>query len=131
MSTLSGVTSTSAEEEGWNTLYIPFFLSVAYLFLIMSALFFQVSLLSTEAKIDGLAIILSTPFTFLAWGILTFLVAVITYSFFGFQSTSDGRNIPVRGSGSILIIILGGLVVAAVLLSFIFFRSFRKNGTSV
>jgi len=82
---------------------MPIFVNHAY--------FFQTFL--SEAEIDGLAIILSLPFTFLVWGISTFLGAVITYSFFGFQSTRDGRNILVRGKGSILVGVLGGLVVVA------------------
>ena len=81
---------------------------------------------------DLLAIILSTPFTFLVWGVLTFLGAVILYSFFGFQSTVQGTNVPIRERAFILVFVFGVVVMVSTLISFIFFWSFRKpRGTRV
>jgi len=75
---------------------------------------------------DLLAIILSTPFTFLVWGVLTFLAAIISYSFFGFQPTVQGTNVPIRGRGLILVFVFGIVVLVSTIISFGFFWSFRK-----
>ena len=76
---------------------------------------------------DTLAIILSAPFTFLVWGVLTFLGAVILYSFFGFQSTAQGTNVPIRERAFILVFVFGVVVLVSTLISFVFFWSFRKQ----
>ena len=76
---------------------------------------------------DLLAIILSAPFTFLVWGVLTFLGAVILYSFFGFQSTAQGTNVPIRERAFILVFVFGVVVLVSTLISFVFFWSFRKQ----
>ena len=75
---------------------------------------------------DLLAIILSTPFTFLVWGVLTFLAAIISYSFFGFQSTVQGTNVPIRERVFILVFVFGIVVLVSTLISFVFFWSFRQ-----
>ena len=80
---------------------------------------------------DLLAIILSTPFTFLAWGVLTFLVAVTSYFFFGFQSTMQGTNVPIRGRALISVFVLGIVVLVSTLVSFVLFRSLRKRSRNV
>ena len=79
-----------------------------------------------------MAIILSTPFTLLVWGVLTFLAAIISYSFFGFQPTMQGTNVPIRGRALILVFVFGVVLLVSTLVSFDFFRSFRKpRGTSL
>ena len=80
---------------------------------------------------DLLAIIPSTPFTFLAWGVLTFLVAVISYFFFGFQSTMQGTNVPIRGRALVSVFVFGIVVLVSTLVSFVFFRSLRKRSRNV
>ena len=59
---------------------------------------------------DLLAIIISTPFTFLAWGVLTFLVAVISYFFFGFQSTMQGTNVPTLVAANCIDVIVAAAI---------------------
>lgn len=77
---------------------------------------------------DLLAIILSAPFTFLVWGVLTFLGAVILYAFFGFQPTIQGTNIPIRGRALIFLVFVFGMVgLMSSLISFVFFWCFRKR----
>lgn len=76
---------------------------------------------------DALAIILSIPFASLAWGVIMFLVAVISYSFLGFQPTLAGDNILIRGHSSIAVIISSVVVMGIMLGSFSFFRFFRNR----
>jgi uncharacterized membrane protein len=78
-----------------------------------------------------LAIIFSTPRTFLVWGALTFLAAIISYSF-GFQSTPQGTNVPIRETAFILVFVFGIVMLVSTLISFVFFWSFRKpHGASL
>jgi hypothetical protein len=77
--------------------------------------------------VDLLAIILSAPFAFLVWGVLTFLVAVILYAFFGFQSTIQGTNVPIRGLAFILLLFFGMVGLMSTLISFVSFWCFRKR----
>ena len=86
----------------------------------------QFSLLHSGLHVDLLAITLSTPFTFLVWGVLTFLAAIISYSFFGFQPTMQGTNVPIRGRALILVFVFGVVLLVSTLISFVFLRSFRK-----
>ena len=74
-----------------------------------------------------LAIILSAPFTFLVWGVLTFLGAVILYAFFGFQSTIQGTVVPIRGLALIFAFVFGMVGLMSTLISFVFFWCFRKR----
>ena len=74
---------------------------------------------------DLLAIILSTPFTLLVWGVLTFLGAVILYTFLGFQSTMQGTNIPIRGLLLILVFVFGIVVLMWMLISSVFIWCFK------
>ena len=80
---------------------------------------------------DLLAIILSTPFTFLAWGVLTFLVAVISYFFFGFQFTMEGTNVPIRGRALISVFVFGIVVLVSTLVSLGFLWFLRKRSRNV
>jgi len=95
---------------------------------------YHISWLQTDFQVDVLAIILSIPFASLAWGVITFLVAVIFYSFFGFQLTSTGSNIPIHGKSSITVLIssvMVTLIMLATALFFFFFRNKKNLGSPV
>jgi len=88
---------------------------------------YNISLLAPGVQVDALAIILSLPFASLTWGVILFLVSVMLYSFFGFQSTFAGDNMHVRGKSWVPVLFSSIVVVVTTLGSFAFFRFFRKH----
>jgi len=87
---------------------------------------YNISLLGTF-QVNALAMILSIPFASLVWGVIMFLVAVVLYSFLGFQSTLAGSNVPVHGGLSIAVLVSSMAVTVILLGSFLFFHFFRHR----
>jgi hypothetical protein len=83
------------------------------------------SLVKTSFQGDLLAVILSIPFVLLAWGVITFLLAIVLYSFLSFQTTPSGDVVPISRETSILTLVFSLIVVCLLLLSMSFFRVFR------
>jgi hypothetical protein len=85
----------------------------------------QMSLVKTSFQADMLAVVLSIPFVSLAWGVITFLLAIVLYSFFGFQTTSSGDFVPISRETSTITLVFSVLVMILLVVSMTFFRVFR------
>ncbi|KIM73504.1 hypothetical protein PILCRDRAFT_829091 [Piloderma croceum F 1598] len=86
---------------------------------------YNMSLVKTSFQGDVLAVILSIPFVLLAWGVITFLLAIVLYSFLGFQTTPSGNIVLISRETSILTLVFSLIVVCLLVLSMSFFRVFR------
>jgi hypothetical protein len=67
------------------------------------------------------------PFVSLAWGVLAFLVAVLLYSFRGFQATLIGANVPIQRKSSYAVLVPSIAIIVILLGSFGFLRMFRER----
>jgi hypothetical protein len=85
----------------------------------------QMSLVKTSFQADMLAVVLSIPFVSLAWGVITFLLAIVLYSFLGFQTTSSGGFVPFSRETSTITLVFSVLVMILLVVSMTFFRVFR------
>lgn len=95
--------------------------------LLTSLTLLQISLLQPGFQIDVLAIILSTPFVFLVWGVILFLVSIISYSFLGSEQASVDPLVPVLGWGKIVVLVSNIVITLLVFGTFCFFRWFHKS----
>jgi hypothetical protein len=83
------------------------------------------SLVKTRFQGDALAVILSIPFVSLAWGVITFLLAIVLYSFLGFQTTPSGTVVPISPETSTVTLVFSVIVMILLVVSMTFFRVFR------
>jgi uncharacterized membrane protein YhhN len=85
----------------------------------------QISLIKTKFQGDLLAIFLSIPVVLLAWGVIAFLVAVVLYSFLGFETAADGSVLYITRQASFITLVLSIFMMILLLTSMIFFRMFH------
>src|SRR6266436_4196021 len=85
-------------------------------------MYIQICLIKTSIQGDALALILSIPFVSLVWGVITFLIAIVLYSFLGFQSTPSGMVVPISRTTFATTMIFSVIVMILLVVSMTFFR---------
>jgi hypothetical protein len=83
------------------------------------------SLVKTNSQGDALAVILSIPLVSLVWGVITFLLAVVLYSFLGFQMMLSGVIVPISRATSTITLVFSLFVMILPVVTMSLFRIFR------